>query len=220
MSASGYHRASREIASFTHCDHQVLGRRKLGARVSVHSPLGRLGSSSPGVPACVEVQKKCYLSDFGGWMDQKDAGPELLQQAIRAALEAAGRAGKLQVSSQKALEATLATLDEKLGLDPPGVSFTVAPAPDACLVVVHSSDPVAHDVVAAFLHQGGASKLGSAKVWLLPLEGLPVTRWARALRRVVAATRRMDGAEPKSGLPMRLTIVWSQDGEMMVASLG
>jgi type II secretory pathway component GspD/PulD (secretin) len=149
-----------------------------------------------------------------------EQGPELLQQALRAALEAAGRGGQIQVSSQKALEATWATLDEKLGADPSGESFDVVPAPDSCLVVVHSSDPVAHDVVATFLHQGGASRLGSAMAWLLPLAGLPVTRWARALRRVVAATRRKGGGDAEGCLPMRLTIVWSQDGELTIASLG
>jgi len=152
-------------------------------------------------------------------MDESGSGPQRLHQALRAALETAAQAGKQPVSSQKALEATLAAIDERLGADPPGVSFKVEPAPDQCLVVVHSSDPVALDVVACFLHQGGASRLGSAKVWLLPLDGLPVNRWARALLRVVAATRRQHD-ELSSGLPVRLTLVWSQEGEMTVATLG
>ncbi len=152
-------------------------------------------------------------------MDQRDDGPQRLHRALQAALEIAGQAGKLQISTQKALEATWAALDARLGPEPPDVSFNVEPVRDQCLVVVHSGDPVALDAVSAFLHHGGASKLGSAKVWLLPLDGVPVNRWARALRRVVAATRRQHG-ESSGALPVRLTLVWNQEGAMMVASLG
>lgn len=151
-------------------------------------------------------------------MNEAESGPQRLHAAIRAALEVASQAGKLQLSNQKALEATLATLDERLGLEPPGVRFDIEKAPDECLVVVHSSDPVAHDVVASFLHNGGARKLGTAQVWLLPLSDLPVTRWARGLRKVIAATRRNAG-EATTGLPIRLTFVWSQDGEMTIGTL-
>jgi hypothetical protein len=153
-------------------------------------------------------------------MDERESGAERLQLALRAALEVASTEGKLEISFQKALEATLATLDERLGTEATGVGFKVEPAPGQCLVVVHASDPVALDVVASFLHHGGASKLGSAKVWLLPLDGLPVTRWARAMRRVVASTRRQGGGPPSASLPVRLTLVWAQEGEMMVATLG
>ncbi len=151
-------------------------------------------------------------------MTDEESGPQRLHKAIRAALEVAGQAGKLQASNQKALEATLATLDERLGIEPPEVRFDIEQAPDDCLVAVHTSDPVAHDVVASFLHNGGARKLGTAKVWLLPLDEIPVTRWARGLRKVIAATRRTDG-EARGGLPIRLTFVWSQDGEMTIGTL-
>ena len=71
-------------------------------------------------------------------MTDEESGPQRLHKAIRAALEVAGQAGKLQASNQKALEATLATLDERLG--------SLEPGKDADLVVVSGNpiDPRSH----------------------------------------------------------------------------
>lgn len=140
-----------------------------------------------------------------------------LQEAIRAALETAAETGWFRGPTHEVLEATLARLDEKLGAETTGVHYTVDSAPDHCLVVAHSSDPAALDVVGSFMHTAGATTLGSAGVWLLPLDGVPVNRWLRALRRVISVEQRTMG--DASGLPIRLMAVWARDDELVLSNI-
>jgi hypothetical protein len=151
---------------------------------------------------------------------EKAEGPQdhRLQEAIRGALETAAETGWHRGRTHEVVEATLSMLDEKLGVDATGVQYTVESAPDHCLVVAHSSDPAAMEVVASFMHHGGATALGSHEVWLLPLDGVPVNRWLRALRRVVAAEQRAKNEESASP-PVRLTAVWARDDELMVSNV-
>lgn len=150
-------------------------------------------------------------------MAEREAGPDRLRAAVRAALEAADEAGRLEGGARSELESTLAALDDRLGADRTGVHFAVESLPDCCVVTMGGSAPVAMEVAAAFMERAGARRLGTSKAWLLDLGGVPVTRWARALRRVVTAERR--GREGAAELPIRLTFAWPAGGELAVASV-
>jgi hypothetical protein len=151
-----------------------------------------------------------------GVMDKPDA-TDRLHQAIKGGYEAAAEAGLLEGSVRKALESALVTLDDKLGGDDTGIRYKVDSVPDHCVVILHSADPVGTDIVASFLHHAGANKLGAAKAWLLPLGDLPVKRWIRGLRRVIAAERHSHAV---AALPLRLTVLWPNEGELVVATVG
>jgi hypothetical protein len=150
-------------------------------------------------------------------MDNEERGQKMAR-AIRAALETATRAGWLQASARDGLEATLTRLDERLGSEAPELHFKVETARETCLVVAHSSDPVALDVIGSFMHHAGAEKPGTAAAWLLPLDGIPVNRWVRALRRVIAAEQRTQGDLGRS-LPVRLTVSWARGDDLVVADV-
>ena len=154
-----------------------------------------------------------------GVIMEETGGGRRLHEAIREALETAAQVGQLRGSTRQALEATLARLDEKLGAETTNVHLRVTPAPDQCMIIVHSSDPAALDIVASFMHHGGAHRPGSAQAWMLPLGGVPVNRWIRALRRVLSVERRHQGEDHRS-LPVRLTILWSRDDALMIADVG
>lgn len=142
-----------------------------------------------------------------------------LHRALRAALETASKTGRLLGSTHEVLESTLARLDEKLGQETTGIHYKVEHAPDHCVVIAHTSDPDAIEVVASFMHHASANTLGSGKAWLLPLDGIPVNRWIRAIRRVITAEQRTQG-DASSSLPVRLTAVWARDGELVISDIG
>jgi hypothetical protein len=147
-----------------------------------------------------------------------DETGQKLARAIRAALETATHAGLLQASARDDLEATLTRLDERLGPEAPELHYKVLPARDCCLVVAHSSDPVALDVVGSFMHHAGAEKPGTSAAWILPLDGIPVNRWVRALRRVIVAEQRTQGDLGRS-LPVRFTVTWALGDELVIADV-
>lgn len=149
--------------------------------------------------------------------DETEHG-QRLHQAIRAALETSSKRGRLLGSAHEILENTLSRLDQKLGAEATGVHYSVESAPDHCVVVAHSSDPDAIEVVASFMQHAGASTLGSAKIWLLPLDGIHVNRWLRALRRVLTSEQRTQ-SETSPILPIRLTAFWAREGELVMADI-
>ena len=149
--------------------------------------------------------------------DEAD-GPGRLRGAIGAALAAASRAGRLEQSARSELEGTLAALDELLGSEPTRSSFALERRDDCCVVTVGGSAPVAVELVESFMDGAGARRLGTSRAWLLPLGGVQPTRWARALRRVIAAERR--GRDPGgSDLPLTLTFAWARDDQLVVATV-
>jgi hypothetical protein len=153
-------------------------------------------------------------------MSDKEDG-QRLHDAIRAALETASHTGRLRGSTRGTLEATLAQLDEKLGGGAStDLNVHVESVVGHCLVMVHTSDPGAVDVIASFMHHAGAGRLGTAKVWSLPLGAIPVNRWIRALQRVLRAEQRSKGHDANRSLPVRMTAVWAHENELVMADVG
>lgn len=151
-------------------------------------------------------------------MGEKPDG-QRLHEAIGAALETASQGGRLRGSTRGALEATLARLDEKLGAaESSDINVRIEPVAGQGVFMVHTSDPVAIEMVASFMHVAGARRLGTAKVWLLPLGSTPINRWIRALQRVLRAERRAKGDDGHS-LPVRMTAIWAHGDELVMADV-
>ncbi len=153
-------------------------------------------------------------------MIESTGGQDRLQEAIRAAFETAAETGRLRGPSSRALEATLSRIDEKIGTESTDFHLRVERLPDQCLILIHTGDPATSDVVTSFMHHGGARKLGSARGWLLPLGGVPVNRWIRALRRVLTHERRSSSGEDSVALPVRFTVIWGHGDDLELADIG
>ena len=153
-------------------------------------------------------------------MSEATNGHQRLHRAIRAALEAVAEEGSPQTAPTRALENLLARLDEKLGAEATHADLRIQPAPDHCVVVMSSSDPKTFDVVSSFMHHADARRLGNSRSWLLPLGGIPVSRWIRALRRVLASGGRPGGGQSPPPLAVSFTVLWAQEDELMVAEVG